>query len=299
MKQTVIRCWSAVLISLRHRAARVWDIVLSLLNLFVVFMRLVFPAPQKKVELVHDVVVSLTSFPPRFSTLKWTIISLLQQKLLPQKIILWIAHEDAHLIPSNIKLLVGDIFEIRLTEDLRSYKKIIPTLREFPRAVIVTADDDVFYFGGWLQGLIAGHIQYPDASICYRAHKIKLTPAGVIEPYQGWQLGTSETTPSQYLFPVGIGGVLYPPGFFSEEVLNISSFMGLAPKADDVWLFWMGRLNGRISVRVRNRQRFVPWIGSQTNSLFKSNIHEGGNDVQIRSLQSYYGVPSCLMGEIN
>lgn len=34
-----------------------------------------------------------------------------------------------------------------------SYKKIIPSLKEYPENIIFTCDDDIFYPKGWLKDL--------------------------------------------------------------------------------------------------------------------------------------------------
>ncbi len=38
-------------------------------------------------------------------------------------------------------------------EDIKSYKKLIPTLKKYPDAIIVTADDDLIYDNKWLEQL--------------------------------------------------------------------------------------------------------------------------------------------------
>src|SRR5579864_6248399 len=89
-------------------------------------------------------VVSLTSYPPRFPTVALTLRCLLTQSIKPDHVILWIAHADEARLPPEVLALRALGLEIRSTEDLRSFKKIVPALRDFPDAFIVTADDDVY-----------------------------------------------------------------------------------------------------------------------------------------------------------
>ena len=101
-------------------------------------------------------VVSLTSYPPRFGTLALTLRSLLCQTVRPDHLILWIAPADFALLPQSVRRLQARGLTIRLAEDIKSYKKIIPALDQFPDAFIVTADDDLFYWQSWLEELVKG-----------------------------------------------------------------------------------------------------------------------------------------------
>jgi hypothetical protein len=74
-------------------------------------------------------------------------------------------------------------------------------------------------------------------------------------------------------------------------------FLRLAPTADDIWFWWMTRLQGR-GVRTTGSGRHVdPWQGSQDTSLFSVNVrdHEDrdvdGNDIAIRAMVDAYGFP--------
>ena len=73
-------------------------------------------------RLDREVVVSLTSFPPRFSTLHLTLRTLLNQSVSPDRIVLWIAHQDMALLPRKVLALQTQGIEIRPCDDLRSFK---------------------------------------------------------------------------------------------------------------------------------------------------------------------------------
>jgi hypothetical protein len=90
-------------------------------------------------------IVSLTSYPLRFATLPLTLRSLLCQAVKPDRIVLWVPHDDEPIIPEAVRRLTSYGVEIRTTDDIKSFKKIIPAVRAFPDAFIVTADDDVYY----------------------------------------------------------------------------------------------------------------------------------------------------------
>ena len=98
----------------------------------------------------QQVIVSLTSFPAAIPYAIHAIKSILIVSFLPDKIVLYLTFSqfDESGIPSELLKLTEEcsIFEIRnYDKDIRSYRKLIPALNDFPDAVIVTIDDDVVY----------------------------------------------------------------------------------------------------------------------------------------------------------
>ena len=117
-------------------------------------LRLRLPVPQKPHGLPSELIVSLTSYPPRFTTLYPTLVHLLVQTVRANRIVLWVAPEDQKLLPGKVRRLVRFGLEIREAVDTGSYKKIVPALQAFPGAFIVTADDDIDYDKKWLEELL-------------------------------------------------------------------------------------------------------------------------------------------------
>ena len=117
---------------------------------------------QRPHGLQNSVVVSLTSYPPRFPYLDKTIKSLLDQSVKADHTLLWIAVDDIEHLPEAVRSLTSHGLQIKTCEDIRSYKKIIPALEAFPEATIVTADDDVYYKPDWLEGLVELHKAHPE-----------------------------------------------------------------------------------------------------------------------------------------
>lgn len=252
------------------------------------------PLPRKRMahSLPAPLIVSLTSFPPRFGTLAATLKGLLAQSVAPDKLILWVAHEDSSKLPRNVRALQKSGLTLCATDDLGSYKKIIPALDLFPNAFIATADDDMYYEPSWLECLVAGYGGDLEEIVCRRAHKIILDENGRPLPYLQWELNTDCRKRSNLIFPTSGGGVLYPPGCFHKDVFRRDIFTELAPNADDMWLYWMARLNNRSFRRVGTKLRLLTWPKSQRHSLWSKNkMPDGGNDDQIDQLASKYGFP--------
>jgi hypothetical protein len=259
----------------------------------ILFEKIIRFLPMKVSKRSHSLpsplIVSLTSFPPRFEKLKLTIKGLLRQETKADKIILWIANNDLNLLPKEIKQMSEryDIFEINTYQDIGSYKKLIPTLKMYPSSYIVTADDDVYYPKIWLGRLIE-NISSAPAIIAHRTHELTFDKAKNINSYNDWN-NCYETRTSAHLMGTGIGGIVYPPNTFSLEVLNEDAFLSLCKNADDIWFFWMSRLNGIPTKWSGYSFNVVTWLGTNETGLAKSNVSEGKNDICIQNLIAKYG----------
>jgi len=254
---------------------------------------LLFPGllPSKKHSLPNKLIVSLTSYPPRFSKLHLTIKSLLAQSVKPNKVILWIAQGDKNCIPRVLKRFEKKYnwFDIKFCDDLRSYKKIVPVLTEYPDAFIVTADDDIFYTRSWLKKLSTSWKGDKKKIVAHRAHRVVFNHDGSLAPYSTWSQNFSDEDNSAIAFPTSGAGVLYPPHCLHIDTTKQELFTELCPNADDVWLFWMVRLN-RCCIQVLNGSfNLVTWSGTDDNGLAQENVANNGNDQQIERLQKHYG----------
>ncbi len=237
-------------------------------------------------------VVSLTSYPPRYPTLLPTLQSLLMQGIRPDHLILWIADKDIGTLPGSIWALRAHGLSIRTCADIGSYKKIIPTLVSHPDAVIVTADDDVYYWPTWLEELVSAYEPEAKEVLCHRAHQIIFHADGSPAPYREWKFETADASASKTIFPTGLGGILYRPNIFLPDVTRNESFQTYCPSADDVWLFWMALLNGALFRKVGPARRFILWKGGQDVALYNQNVlGTDANDKQIGAMIANYGLP--------
>jgi hypothetical protein len=241
--------------------------------------------------LPHRLIVSLTSYPKRYDVLELTLKTILTQDISPDEVLLWIAHQDMTALPSSIRELERGGLTIRATDDLRSYKKIIPALEHYGDAIIVTADDDVYYPPSWLRRLADEYRAGVPEVLCHRAHLMRRS-AGGYQPYDSWQFNIKAARSAPDVFFTGVGGVLYPPGVLHSDANDIAKIRELCPTTDDVWLNWMVRLNGYAVRKVSGWIRFYEWPGSQGVALQNSNRGQnGGNDAQIANLVRAYGIP--------
>ncbi len=250
------------------------------------------PANAKKHNLPAQLILSLTSFPKRFRTLPLTLQSLISQTIQPDKIILWIAHEDKHELTQEVLNFKNKGLEIKYCKNLKSYNKIIHTLQEYPGSFITTADDDIYYWPTWLEELVSEYDEEQKEIVAHRVHRIKLDNQGCPKPYHEWEWQYSrETQPSSLNFSTGVGGVLYPPGAFHQDVCKKEIFQKICPDADDVWLYWMYRLQGYQAKITSTTKTIVVWPETQHNPLWQSNVKGRGNDKQIQAMIEIYGMP--------
>lgn len=247
---------------------------------------------QKPHGLGGALIVSLTSYPPRFGALANTLKCLLDQTMRADRTIVWIAEADLAQLPADVLALQAHGLEIRPCRDLRSYKKLIPALEHFPESFHVTADDDIFFEADWLEKMVATFDPDQRAIVVMRAHMARIGPDGLLRPYLSWKKETSacaDQKPDGLLFPTGGAGALYPPGSFAPEVTDEKLFGALCPHADDLWFFWMAKRRGAGHVRVPGSFDLVNWPDSQAVGLYNDNVWGGGNDAQIRALEKHFG----------
>lgn len=200
------------------------------------------------------IIVSLTSYPARIALVHKGITTLLQQTMKPDKVILWLAREQ---FPNGIKDLPKELLMLQKSgltiswcNDIRSYKKLIPALKEYPEDIIVTADDDAYYPKNWLELLYASCITEQNTFIhCHRITRIYK----VDDEWRNISAGKFPYPQPTYLHKlVGLGGVLYPPHVLHEDVLDENKFMTLAPTNDDIWFWLMAVLAGTRIVSIPN-----------------------------------------------
>ena len=189
------------------------------------------------------VVVSLTSFPAAIPFAIQAVKSILDGSVLPNKIVLYLTFSQfvEGKIPHEIRELAdkNPLFEIRnYDEEIRSYRKLIPALKDFPDAVIVTIDDDVWYHKNMLRDLLLMHKQIPDVIIAHRAKQIKPNaPYRKWRKYRWYSFLTKRLSFCFKNIQTGVGGVLYPPYSLKVEMLDSKLFKEIAPTTDDIW-FW-------------------------------------------------------------
>lgn len=254
---------------------------------------------------MNRVVVSLTSFPAAIDYATLAIRSILKGSRMPDRLVLYLTFDQfkERNIPEELRELekVNDIFEIRdYPRDIRSYRKLVPAIKDFPDDIIVTIDDDVDYDKDMLKDLVAMHERYPDAIIANRA-KI-LDPS---KPYRKWKklrwydFFTERIKIDPHVIQTGVGGVLYPPHSLRKDMIDERLFMNLAPTTDDIW-FWAAAVsNGKTVIPMPfGRHNKPKEVGKPGELSLKTVNFKGGtsrNDDALKTiLETYPDIKTIL-----
>lgn len=233
-------------------------------------------------------IVSLTTIPSRIHVVDLVIRSLLTQSVLPQKIILWINEALKDQLPTKLTSLQNDIFNIRFCSDTCSHRKLVHALNAFPNETIITCDDDLMYHRTWLERLWQSHKLNQKNIVAHECRLIQKDKTGKILPYATWSLAKKGETTINTL-AIGYGGILYPVGSLHDDTCDESTYLKLAPKADDLWFKAMALKKGT-QVRRSNspNPKPLPIIRSQKIALGHTNIREDKNRTQWQTLADHF-----------
>jgi hypothetical protein len=249
----------------------------------------------------NNLVVSLTSFGRRINEVYLAIESIGLQTVRPNNVILWLSEDnfnDSNL-PMSLKNLQKRGLSIKYCQDIKSYKKLIPTLKIFNDSLIITIDDDCMYQNDLVEKLLYNYSMNPGIIYCGSA-KVMQISKNKIMPYSKW----SKNDARAYLadkknFAVGFSGVLYFPNCFHDDVINDEKFMKLCPHADDIWFKAMSLLKGikvkSIGNQLSSANSLVPVEVTQSDSLSVLNIIQGHNDLQLKKVFSAYDIYDKFM----
>jgi len=248
----------------------------------IIFLR--WRIPKKIKKTAPEVIISLTSYPPRYNHLHKTIQCLLTQSYLPSKVILWVSEFDALSLPSEVLCLKDRGLTLKTCKDYLSYKKIIPALEEYPDSIIVTADDDLYYSRNWLENL---YESFDGKSIIFnRGHRISWK-SNKIQSYSNWEMNVQSD--DGIILPTNGAGSLFPPGSLSDSICNYDLIKKIAPHQDDIYIYCMAKLNSTNFKKAKGKFRIIQWEYEQSTSLAEGNLGRSGNDICIQNIISTYG----------
>lgn len=240
-----------------------------------------------------QIVVSMTSYGSRIYSVPVALERLLCQTLKPDRIVLYLSKDNFPNQEADLPVQLLEFkeygVEIRWCDgDIKSYKKIVPALKEFPDDIIITVDDDIFYRFDMVERLYHSYLQFPHAISACRVHKMTFDKSGNLNPYAKWKkLYTDEIlVPSMQLFATTGAGTLFPPHCLHNATVDESLFMRLAPNADDIWIKIMSILNHTPTVVVGRFGEIQCVEGTQENRLWDTNQVE--NDKQLQQVMEHF-----------
>ena len=227
-----------------------------------------------------QLIVSLTSHPPRIKTTAIAVNTLLQQSLKPDRLILWLAGsqfpQKEKELPEDLLKLVEYGLEIKWCKDLGSYKKIVPALKEFPDDIIVTADDDIYYQNDWLESLYSAYLKNSKNIYVKRAVRMIPVDGKLKADTKEIQEVLDEMPPSFCNQLMGGSGCLFPPHSLHSDIFNEEKFLSLIPTHDDIYIWSMSILQGtKIQVIDGYKAKMETIDKTSLTALSKSNGRNG------------------------
>jgi hypothetical protein len=259
-------------------------------------LRLIKPKLHRKTKRAgeEDLIVSLTTYPARISKVWLVLESILSQTIQPDRIILWLYDGE---FPRGVHQpelvdLINRGLEIQFcSTDLRPHNKYYHTLLNYPKAHIITLDDDMIYPPRLIERLLHYKFVHPGSIICSFSMTITLKN-GVILPYVQWSNVQKNTDSKNSNLTMGYGGALYPSGSLSPEVLNSENIRSIALAADDLWLKVMSAKVGTKVVCIAGNfaSGHIPIYYKNDRPLMKENMAGGNNDRVLAELIKVYNI---------
>lgn len=202
------------------------------------------------------ITVNLTTTCQRLSLCRIALTSLLLQSTLPHKINLWISKEpylrdEGIFCSGSVNQLFDSLpvanrsrINIQWVRNTGPYRKLMPILREAQvEDVIVTADDDIFYGEGWLNGLLNAYQNAQGKAVGARVLNKRVNFLGRNTSYLHWNLvKESSIVRRKFIITFG-GGAVLTRSMFRERDIRDDSFLEVAPTADDLWYSKLLQLN--------------------------------------------------------
>lgn len=249
-----------------------------------------------------ELIVSLTTYGKRIQTVSTTIESIMQGTIKPNRIVLWLDKEPENTdLPVTLEKQKERGLEIYFTdENIRSYTKLIPTLKMYPNAYIITIDDDAIYNYNLVENLLRETKKFPKHIIANRVHQILLDEKGDLLPYRKWLWGKTMNPISSRNFLTGVGGVIYPPHCFDSEIFNKDVYCDISKYNDDIWFFAMALKNGvlvkKADVVTPSGLMYLLNEDVQDVGLCQSNVfaENNRNDKQLKAVFDKYNLYELL-----
>ena len=134
------------------------------------------------------------------------------------------------------------------------------------------------------------HYRHPEAIIAHRTHLVAHDTEGRIAPSQDWLLEqkTVQGIPCSDLLATGVGGVLYPPKVFDEDVFDEQCVRDTSLMADDLWLL-VHELRLGVPVVSTGTHAGLTYVdGTQDDGLYLENLVKGRNNEILKTLFERY-----------
>lgn len=231
----------------------------------------------------------MTTYPARKKLFVKTLKSLIMQRNVDFQIYVTIYEQHFESFKREILYFekYGVIF-LFAKRDLKSYKKYSEIAKIQEEEKVVTADDDIYYRPDWLHKLV-----------CSAGNDVKqiVGHRGIIhnflqndpQPYLSCKSACYDDGPSTTILLNTGAGVIFPPGSLQLIHTNLDDALEFCPTADDIWIYFsLERFGYAFGISKNQDKEIISWPGSSKYALWRENVKEGQNDVQIRNAKKYH-----------
>ncbi len=233
--------------------------------------------------------VSLTSIYSRQEYLYECLSKLLKQRLLPNKIFIYLSEERSYhddgfknkeIDNSKLKNLINnEMFSVIWGKDMGPYGKLLPLLKSKldEDCIIITLDDDTSYDFDLIKNLVEDYDKHK-CVISYRGFTPKMENLNNFDYFKR----VDNIDKHLYNFATGKGGILYHPSFFKNTqdlIFRNDIFMETCKFADDVW-FYIVRIANKVPCLVKNKKWLLQDYHDTKKSLFFLNNNSQNNTKQ-------------------
>lgn len=223
---------------------------------------------------------TLTTFPDRIETVQYTIKSLFNQSVKPDRIVLWLASSEFenYEFPESIKKLCNQGLEIRYCDNFYGHKRYYKLIEEQKEnELVIMFDDDIIFPYYLIERLYNKWKLHPNCIICERGQVLTFKDNEVLNPGR-WscisKVGLRE--PSFRLLASPGGGCLVPPHSLYKDANNTELISKYALKTGDLWLMFMAVQNDTKIIRTyRYHRTFILSEKQQTVQLGREAIYQG------------------------
>lgn len=112
----------------------------------------------------EKIIVSLTTWSARIANIPMVLDTILHQTIVPDLIVLNLSYGED--IPCEVQQYIErNKIEVNFVEDTKVYKKLLPTLKRYPEALVISIDDDWLYPPQMIEDFVNVHNQYPNNPI--------------------------------------------------------------------------------------------------------------------------------------
>ncbi len=241
-----------------------------------------------------EVIVCITSYPRRIQEV-WRAIEQFSSQAVRVNLVLCEQEFPNGSLPWMLQKQINRGLEILWCDrNTKPYKKLIPALKKFPNAILITYDDDGVMPLNSVSELLRAHKKNPNCVVCGSVIKLTSNQTGTLNDWNELDFSYNvetvnrEHAPSTQLLIEGCSGVLYPPGILHEDVIKEEIFMEDFSTVDDVWFTGMCLKKGNKICRAQTsgRVKFIDSASSCETALFHGNFRNGGvvMDIYLRKM---------------